>query len=137
MTVGEAIRKARTLRHAAMSEESGMYYKWLTEVEQEVTEALNLCEPVGEEIPEGWESGPWLSDPELDEDDAEKELLLPVRFEMIYVYKLMCEIDLTVGETDKYNQDAAMYNQMMAEWKAWLRRKRVPQMDHRKYWRLA
>ena len=151
MTVGEAIRKARSLRPSSMSEESGMYYRWLTEVDQEIAEHLNRH--VDPDWTPGTASGfdpldmgsgedmsdlnDWKEPPEYSEDDLETDLILPVRWEMIYVYKLMCEIDLTVGETEKYNQDAAMYNQMMAEWKAWLRRNMTPKQDHRRFWRIV
>ena len=151
MTVGEAIRQAKALRPSAMNEESGMYYRWLTEVDQEVAEALNR------HVSPDWEPGAapafdpldmgstqdngdlmdWFEPPEYSEADADTDLILPKRWEMIYVYKLMCEIDLTVGETEKYNQDAAMYNQMMAEYKAWLRRTMTPKQDHRRGWKLV
>ncbi len=151
MTVGEAIRKARSLRHAAMSEESGMYYKWLTEIEQEIAEHLNRhvdpawvpsdqegFDPLNMAHPPGGEpEGDWAEAPEYTEADTETEMLLPVRWEMIYVYKLMCEIDMTVGETEQYNKDATLYNQMMAEWKAWVRRTMRPKADHRRGWKLV
>ena len=151
MTVGEAIRQAKALRPSAMNEESGMYYRWLTEVDQEVAEALNrhvdpeliqaMAEgyvPTVNGIPAGdVDLTDWREEPEYSETDADTDLILPKRWEMIYVYKLMCEIDLTVGETEKYNQDAAMYNQMMAEFKAWLRRTMTPKQDHRRGWRLV
>lgn len=151
MTVGEAIRKARALRHAAMNEESGMYYRWLTEVEQEIAEHLNRhvdpdwtpgtapgFDPLNLGNPPGGEpEEDWVEPPEYTEADTDTEMLLPVRWEMIYVLKLMCEIDMTVGETEQYNKDATLYNQMMAEWKAWVRRTMTPKQDHRRSWALV
>ena len=41
MTVGEAIAQAKHLRHAAMNDDGTTYYRWLTQVEQEIVEHLN------------------------------------------------------------------------------------------------
>lgn len=133
MTAGEAIRKAQALRPSAMQEEPELYYRWLTEVEQEVIEHLNRHEDPSGEAPEG---GDWQEEITYHEADAEKDLLLPDRYEMIYVYKLMCEIDMTTGETDRYNNDATLYNQMMKEWQAWYRRHHVPKKQGRAGWKI-
>ena len=153
MTVGEAIAQAKHLRHAAMNDDGTTYYRWLTEVEQEIVEHLNRH--VDPEYTPGTASGfdplnlghppddgdlaDWL-DPDdyvYTSEDTAEEMILPVRWEMIYVLKLMCEIDMTVGETEQYNKDATLYNQMMDEWKAWVRRTMTPKQDHRRSWALV
>jgi len=134
MTAGEAIKKAQDLRPAAMQENSDLYYRWLTEVEQEVIEHLNRhVDPTGQAA----EGADWQAEITYTETDAETDLLLPDRFEMIYVYKIMCEIDMMTGETDRYNNDAILYNQMMSEWKAWYRRHHMPKATGRKGWQLV
>ena len=134
MTAGEAIKRAQALRPAAMQEDPAMYYRWLTEVEQEVIEHLNRHADPSGETPDDED---WQAEITYTETDADSDLLLPDRYEMVYVYKLMCEIDMMCGETDRSNNDATLYNQMMGEWKAWYRRGNRPKAAARSRWKLV
>ena len=134
MTAGEAIKRAQALRPAAMQEDPEMYYRWLTEVEQEVIEHLNRhVDPNGEKD----DDEDWQEEITYTETDADSDLLLPDRYEMVYAYKLMCEIDMMCGETDRYNNDATLYNQMFSEWKAWYRRHNMPKTTARRSWQVV
>jgi len=49
--------------------------------------------------------------PEYDDDtDAETKLLVPAPYDNIYLYWLMAKIDEQTLETEKYNNDRAMFN---------------------------
>ena len=151
MKCGEAVEMARTLRPAAAAQQEQWYYNWLTETEQEIAEHMNRHEPEFGRIPDPI-TGKWMEDIEYTapvpasgtqgqqdyveqvDNDLNTELILEKRFEMIYVYKLMCEIDMTVGEIENYNKDATLYNQLMTEWKAWYRREHMPKNTKRRGW---
>ena len=151
MKAREAIDRARQLRPAAMQETAALYYEWLTEVEHEVVEHMNRHEDpdraaaataasmdplnIGPERAE-YTLKDWQDDVSYTEDDEEEEMLLPERFQMVYVYRLMCEIDLMNGETERYNNDATLYNQAFNEWKAWYRRHNKPRSGRRAGWKL-
>lgn len=54
--------------------------------------------------------------------DAEKELQIPERFLDIYRYYLFSMIDFQNGESDRYNNDVAMYSAAMDSYAAYYRR---------------
>lgn len=122
MTAEKALEMAEELRPGEALTEA--LYKALTDMENEIGEHMNRHVPASAEPRE------------ITEGNAGKEMRLPRRFEMAYVYRLMAERDRQMGEYDRYNNDAAIYNSMMKEWKAWYRREHRPKTDGRRNWRL-
>ena len=123
MTAEEARAMAEELRPG----ESAGDVEWraLTEIENEVGEHMNRHE------------GASAFPVEISESNQHRTLRLPERFAMAYVYRLMAERDKVNGEFDRYNNDAALCNQLLNEWKAWYRRNHKPIMDHRRGWKLC
>ena len=122
MTAEQAIQMASELRPGETSTEA--QYRALTEMENEIGEHMNRHVPAN------------AFPVEITEDNKGKQMRLPERFAMAYVYRLMAERDKVNGEFDRYNNDAALYNMAMKEWKAWYRREHRPKQDHRRGWKL-
>lgn len=70
--------------------------------------------------------------PEYDTDtDGGTELLVPDPYGMVYVYWLTQKIDLLNQETDKYNNDRAMFENAYNEMHDWWNRTYMPIMRNR------
>jgi len=73
--------------------------------------------------------------PEYDTDtDGGTELLVPDPYGMVYVYWLNQKIDLLNQETEKYNNDRALYENAYNEMQDWWNRERMPLMRNRQIW---
>lgn len=59
-------------------------------------------------------------------EDTETELLVPAPWDMIYVYWLMCQIDLQNREMESYNNDRALYENAWEEFANYWRRTHMP-----------
>ncbi len=125
MLVREAIDLANERRPNTLGLSNAQYYAWLSEAEAEITEHMRRHEATEHQ-----------SDVIYTEGSEDTELLLPLQWEMIYVLKLCAEIEQELGEIDVYNNDAAQYNQRLAEWKAWYTRNNKRVSDHRKGWKI-
>lgn len=70
--------------------------------------------------------------PEYDTDtDGGTELLVPDPYGMVYVYWLTQKIDLLNQETDKYNNDRALFENAYNEMHDWWNRTYMPIMRNR------
>lgn len=122
MTAAEAIARADALR----PNEAGtdLKYAWLNEAEAEVIRHINRHE------------GRQLEPISYTAETGSTQLVLDGEWDGLYVYKLMAEMDMANGEMDRYNNDAARFNQTMQEWKNAYRREHKPWQDHRRGWKL-
>ena len=60
------------------------------------------------------------------EDDSERELTVPDRFQDVYVNYIKAKVDFTNQETERYNNDAAMFEASWKEYASWHIRNYVP-----------
>ena len=60
------------------------------------------------------------------EDDSERELTVPDRFQDVYVNYIRAKVDFTNQETERYNNDAAMFEASWKEYASWHIRNYVP-----------
>lgn len=58
--------------------------------------------------------------------DDEAILLAPAPFDALYPHYLCAMTDAALGETDRYSNEQAQYNALLAELAAWLRRTYPP-----------
>jgi len=73
--------------------------------------------------------------PEYDTDtDAGTELLVPDPYGILYVYWLCSKIDMLNQETEKYNNDRALFENAYNEMYDWWNRERMPIQRHRQIW---
>ena len=64
-----------------------------------------------------------------DATDRGTVLLVPAPYDMVYVYWLMCQIDLMNMEMDKYNNDRALFENAWSEFADYWRREHMPVSD--------
>lgn len=102
MTVNEAIKRADALRPNTFELEAKA--RAVIKLDAELAEMIGAETPVY-----AWPQ----------EDPA---LLMPAPHEDIYVLYLICQIDLYDQETALYLNDAAVYENALAEARAWWRR---------------
>jgi hypothetical protein len=58
--------------------------------------------------------------------DDEVELILPEPYDEAYVHDLCAQIDLALGESDRYMNEAQQYNNEVQQFAAAMRRKHKP-----------
>ena len=59
-------------------------------------------------------------------DNKGSELLIQPPYDEVYIYFLAMQIDQRLGEIDRYNNDAALYNQAMLEARQAYNREHMP-----------
>lgn len=106
MKLKEAIKRADIFRPNALGDEQKA--AWLHDLDGQ------LAEFFGKTAPEN-------QFPQVD-----VELLTPPPYDEIYVLWLACKIDYYHQEMDLYANDSAIYEQALAEMRAWWRRGHVP-----------
>lgn len=60
------------------------------------------------------------------EDDTDRELVIPDRFQDVYINYIRAKVDFANQETDRYNNDAAMFDAAWKEYAAWHIRNNIP-----------
>ncbi len=85
---------------------------WISEIEgQAVDEVINHAE--GDEV----------EFRDLDYGlDPDRELLIPDRFRDVYLYYARAKVDFLNQETERYNNDVAMFDAAYTGYAAWFRR---------------
>lgn len=111
MTIFEAITRANTLRANTLGD--AQKYAWVNDLDGQVAEMMGLDAPVNT-FPD------------------DRELLMPSPYEEIYQLYLVAKIDYYNNEIDMYTNDLTVYEEMLAEAKAWWRRNNKP--PHRGNW---
>ena len=101
MTMGEAITQANELRINTMSDEEKK--RWLHELDCDMAETMEVDVPYED-----------MSDDRL--------LLVQSPHDNIYVYYLVARIDYFNQEIQMYQNDMIMFNEMLANARAYIRR---------------
>lgn len=114
MTVTALIEKILILKGRQYDEETMV--GWLNEIEgQAIEDVVNQAEGYNVEfVPLSYDQ------------DAEKELTVPDRFQDVYTNYLFSKIDFHNQETERYNNDVVMFNSAFDAYAAWFRRKHMP-----------
>lgn len=60
------------------------------------------------------------------EEDMERELAVPDRFQDVYINCIRAKVDIANQETERYNNDAAMFDAAWKEYAAWHIRNNLP-----------
>ena len=107
MTVGDMIAQTRALNQGRYSDAQLM--DWLSQVDARIYEAV-LCIHAGGDT--AW--SPY--------EDMEDTLLVPMPYYELYRHFLDAKIYLAGGETNRYNNAAALYNTVLSEYKKWYNR---------------
>lgn len=113
MKILEAIMRADSLRPNTLREYQK--YAWASDLDGQIAEMMGLDAPAST-FPE------------------DRELLMPPPYEEIYQLYLVAKIDYYNNEIDMYTNDLMVYEEMLAEAKAWWRRNNKP--PHRGNWNL-
>jgi hypothetical protein len=111
MTVRQAIRRADELRPNTLSDESKRL--WLAQLDGVLRrEVLGLHEEKSADSSGGAEETAIKANADgADKGTADDSLLLaPEPYSGVYLYWLMAQIDLTLGELARYGNDMALYN---------------------------
>ena len=107
MTVGEMIAQTRVLNQGRYSDAQLM--EWLSEADARIYEEvlrMHVCDNPS------W--NPY--------ENMEDALIVPTPFCELYRHFLDAKIYLAGGETNRYNNAAALYNTALSEYKKWYNR---------------
>lgn len=97
----------------------------------------NIPQYAVEDLGELAESKTMMLSDHIMEIDGETRLVFAwEQYSMAYVWRLCAEIDQILGEFDRYNNDAGKYEELLQEWKAYVRRTYRPLQDHREGWKV-
>lgn len=128
MTVREAIDQADALRPGNPFD-SQLKQRWLREADGLIRKSVidrsdtEDYDGVGADAA-AWEYG-------LDDD---VQLLAPPPYEAMYPHWLCSQIDLALGETDRYMAAAQQYNSLLMDFAGWMRRRYMPRSNTRFTW---
>jgi hypothetical protein len=128
VTVRQAIDQADARRPGNPFDEA-LKQQWLRQadgqIRREVVEhsATYEYEEVGADRAAGNES---LTD--------ETELLVPAPYDAVYVHWLCGQIDLALGETERYLNEAQQFNSLVTSFGGWMRRRYLPKSDKKFRW---
>lgn len=121
MTAGEAIERADSRRpdNRVDAEEK---QRWLRTLDGQLRQQAQRCgsrfyDAVGADLAV-WEHG-------LPDDTP---LMVGPPYEAMYIHYLCAQLDLMLGETERYNNEAEQYDRLAAAWASWLRRHTRPRI---------
>jgi hypothetical protein len=130
MTVREAIERANTLRKNHPIEDETLQ-RWLRQADGHIRRSvIELSDTAEDENATYNEKGADVADWDGRMDD-DVELLLPEPYDGAYVHWLCAQIDLALGETDRYTNEAQQYNNEVQQFAAEMRRKYKPKAKPR------
>ena len=114
MTLGKLIEKI--VEQKGQQYDAQILTDWVNEIEgQVVEEVINQAEGYNIAfVPYDYTQ------------DAERTLQIPDRFQDVYINYLYAKIDFNNQETERYNNDVAMYNASYEAYAAWFRREHRP-----------
>lgn len=124
MTAGEAITRADAVRPNAIAETTKM--QWLRQLDMELRrEVLNKNEVGGAYDSVGMDIHPM---------NTAAVLLAPADLAGMYVHWLCAQVDLALGELDRYAADAALYNSLRSAFAVSIRQGFAPKGEKRTVW---
>ncbi len=110
MTVNDLVAAITSLRGQQYG--TDMLMGWINEIEgQVIEEVINQAE--------GYDR---IFTPLVYEEDQDRILSVPERFQDVYINYLLSKIDYFNEETERYNNDVTMYNAAYDSFAAWFRR---------------
>jgi hypothetical protein len=125
MTVREAIERANTLRKNHPIEDETLQ-RWLRQADGHIRRSvIELSDTSADEDATYSEKGADIAAWDSGMND-EVELLLPEPYDEAYVHDLCAQIDLALGESDRYMNEAQQYNNEVQQFAAAMRRKYKP-----------
>jgi hypothetical protein len=125
MTVREAIERANTLRKNHPIEDETLQ-RWLRQADGHIRRSvIELCDIAEDEDATYSATGADIAAWDSGMDD-EVKLLLPEPYDEAYVHDLCAQIDLALGETDRYMNEAQQYNNEVQLFAAAMRQKYKP-----------
>lgn len=128
MTISEAIDRADALRPGNPIDPETKQ-RWLRETDGQLrAQVVSRCDTRAFDGV-GADTAPW--DYGLEEDVL---LLVPPPYDALYPHGLCAQIDLALGETDRYMNEAEQYNGLVTEWAAFVRRRFRPAAAPRLRW---
>ena len=116
MNIETALARVNTLRPNSVSDQ--IKVSWLSECDGLVHREIILNHEHGPELDTfgGYDEG----------TDRSTELLVPYPYDEIYIHYLAMKIDYATLETDKYNNDRALFNNAWDTFGDWWRRNNMP-----------
>ena len=108
ITLSQALERAEQLRPGAVDPE--ILTVWIEELDGKLAVELLKTEPPVYRYPEA----------------CDTTLLVPKPYHNVYEHYLTAMQDLRDRDTERYENDAALYRQALQEWKAYYRRTHVP-----------
>lgn len=124
MTAGEAISRADAARPNAIAELAKM--QWLRQLDMELRREVLSKSEVGEAFAN--------TGLDINAMNQNSVLLAPSDLGAMYVHWLCAQVDLTLGELDRYAADAALYNSVRSAFAASVRRNYPPKAQVRAVW---
>lgn len=116
MTTAELIAMVDEVRPNQISKQSKVM--WLNEIEHRVFDEV-VCR--------GIDACPDFQYRVFEYDtDDDRELTVPDMYGDVYRAYLYSKIDLTLGEIDRYNNDAALFQAAWQDYASWYRRNHMP-----------
>ena len=109
ITLSQALARAELLRPSPCDPE--ILTAWLEELDGKLAAELLKIQPPTYRYPE----------------DCDTPLLVPKPYHNVYELYLTAMQDLRDRDTERYENDAALYRQALQEWKAYYRRTHVPE----------
>ena len=105
MTIIQAILGADLLRPNQLDQDLKIY--WLAELDGQLQREVLMTH-------EGYTDPPF---PGFGPDVVETtRLMLPFPYDQLYVHYLVMRIDRALGELERYNNDAAVFNRLYQSW---------------------
>lgn len=119
MTVAEVLERIDRERPGESTEEEKL--RWLSQVDGQWYREMVLTHEGAEETT----FAPYTTD-----GDKSAALLIAPPYDEVYLHFLYMQIDQRLGEIDRYNNDAALYNQGMLEARQAYNREHMPLQRH-------
>jgi hypothetical protein len=122
VTVQQAIEKANDYR-AGNAVPDEIKLAWLNDIEHQIYDDVIRTHLHDFRYSRWWhkntETGKWefLPCPEYTEDNTNTELIAEHPYDLLYVWYLVAQIDLTSQEMTLYNASAALHNSYMQRYK--------------------
>ena len=108
ITLSQALERSEQLRPGRCDPEA--LTAWIEELDGKTAVELLKIEPPAYRYPES----------------CDAELLIPKPYHNVYELYLTAMQDLRDRDTERYENDAALYRQALQEWKSYYRRTHVP-----------
>lgn len=114
MTIIEAINGIDALKPNQYTQEQKI--EWLSKIDGLIKE----------QVIDTHEGGVYIGSIDYSIVPINTKLLIPAPYDEIYLHYLTMKIDYAMGEYQKYNNSAQVYNTALQEYKRWYNREHMP-----------